>query len=359
MDSNIKGIDISNNNGTVNFSAVSADSVKYVYVKATEGETFQDNYMDAFYNGCKKYGLKVGAYHFLVGTSSPEAQARSFFNKIKNYKWDLMPMLDVESSFSGLSNYVQRFITTFKSICKLELGIYSYTSFISKLDTIKDTLKDMPFWEANYNNNPWSLNDNFFINRIGHQYTETGNVSGIKTKCDLNIFTEEILIGDWIETSKGWWYKYTDGTYPTHEWFKINGSWYYFDYNGYMLTGWIQDNGIDYYTYSTGKMATNWVQLDGNWYYFDKSGAMKTDWQQIDGNWYYLNKNGIMAKYWVLLDSYWYYLNSNGVMVLGWQQINDNFYYFYSDGKMAVSTVTPDGYTVDGDGAWDSSIPKK
>ena len=80
-------------------------------------------------------------------------------------------MVDIETNFNGLSDYVERFIATFKKLCPLELGIYSYTSFIPYLSGAESTIKNMKFWEANYNNAPWYLSNTFFTNRIGHQYT--------------------------------------------------------------------------------------------------------------------------------------------------------------------------------------------
>lgn len=273
-----KGIDVSNNDGSVDFSKVAADGIEYVYLKATEGKSFKDSYMDGFYNDCKSNGLKVGAYHFLVGTSTPEEQARNFYAKIKDYEWDLVPMMDIETEFSGLSDYVVRFINSFNQISSLQLGIYSYTGFISNIEDIQDIIKYYPFWEANYNNNPWNLKDNFFTNRIGHQYTETGLVNGVNCNCDVNSFTEGVLLngvtiqGEWIqdESTKKWWYKHVDGSYTKADWEKINGEWYYFDYKGWMCTGWIVVKEKDYYLYSNGVMAHD-CDLYG--YRFDSNGV--------------------------------------------------------------------------------------
>ena len=80
----IKGIDISNNNGSIDFKCVAEDGVGYVYLKATEGKTFQERTMEEFYKTCKSNGLKNGAYNFLVGTSDPETQAENFYGKIKD-----------------------------------------------------------------------------------------------------------------------------------------------------------------------------------------------------------------------------------------------------------------------------------
>lgn len=313
----IKGIDVSNNDGSIDFSKVANDGVKYVYVKATEGQSFQDGCMDSFYNYCKSNELKVGAYHFLVGTSTPEKQAQNFYDKIKDYTWDLTPMMDVETNFEGLADYVVRFIAAFKELSTLELGIYSYTSFIDYLTDAESTIKDMKFWEANYNNDPWNLSDTFFTNRIGHQYTESGSVSGIDVGCDINSFTEDVLVsnsagGAWTKDDTGWWYKYSDGTYPKLKWLEIDNKWYYFDPSGYVYIGWLKDGGNWYYLWSSGEMATSWTKLQDKWYYLDSKGVMLTNWNWIDGECYYFDEHGVLY----------------------------------------VDCTTPDGYKVDEYGAW-------
>lgn len=323
----IKGIDISNNNGSINFSSVKADGVEYVYVKSSEGATFKDRTMKPFYNECKSLGLKVGAYHFLVGTSSPEAQAQNFYSMIKDYDWDLIPMMDVETNFSGLANYVERFIVEFKKLSPLTLGIYSYTSFIEYIEDAKDIIKDMPFWEANYNNKPWNLKSNFFTNRIGHQYTETGSISGISEKCDVDSFTEGVLLststipGTWVEKDTKWWYKHNDGSYTSNGWEYIDGKWYCFDNYGYMLYDWKKDGNNWYYLGHSddGSMKTGWILTDSKWYYFGDDGAMRTGWEKINEKWYYFDHTGAMKT--------------------GWIKDNGNDYCLYSDGSMIQDTV--------------------
>lgn len=186
----MKGIDISNHNGNINFNNVKLDGVEIVYIKATEGTTYIDGYLDTDYTNAHYIGLKTGFYHFLVRTSSPETQATSFCNAIKDRANDIIPMLDIETNFDGLMDYVLKFIAKFKELSNLPIGIYTYTGFMDNLD---DRIADYPLWEANYNNDPWNLSDNFFTNRIGHQYTETGSIDGINTKCDVNEFNEGVL----------------------------------------------------------------------------------------------------------------------------------------------------------------------
>lgn len=191
----MKGIDISNNNGSINFNGVKNSGVECVYIKATEGTTFQDSYKSAFYGGAKTIGVKVGFYHFLVGTSTPETQAENFFNQIKDYENDLVPMLDVEVNFNNLNDYIARFIARFNQLTDMEIGIYTYTSFLNEyIDVTR--FKDFKLWEANYNNNPWNLPSNDFVNRIGHQYTEKGTIQGVNGVCDVNEFNEGVFNGN-------------------------------------------------------------------------------------------------------------------------------------------------------------------
>lgn len=321
----ILGVDISNNNGSLDIQNLKNNGVQYVYMKATEGQTFKDSYMHGFYNTCKELGMKVGPYHFLVSSSAPEAQAKNFLSKISGYDWDMVPMLDVESmrgfDEETICEYVKRFISTFEQLSPMKLGIYTYTSFIDNLVRAKDIIKDRKFWEANYNNNPWSLNDTWFTNRIGHQYTEHGNLGSFKG--DVNEFTEGVLIessitldGSWKITDTGWWYEHSDGSYTKKGWEFINNKWYYFNEEGYMVSDWKKDGDHWYFlgNEEDGSMKTGWNNIDSKWYYFDESGSMQTGWTKVDGEWFYLDKSGVMQTGWIKIDGNDYLLYSNGQM---------------------------------------------
>ncbi len=188
----LKGIDISNNNGQICFVGVKDSGVEAVYMKATEGTTFKDSTLKGNYECAREQNLKVGFYHFLVGSSEPETQAENFYNQIKDKHNDLIPMLDVETNFENLMDYVHRFINKFKELSQLPIGIYTYSGFMENLD---DTLSEFTLWEANYNNNPWVLPDNkIWDSRAGHQYTEKGKINGIEGNVDINEFNDDILV---------------------------------------------------------------------------------------------------------------------------------------------------------------------
>ena len=189
--SKFKGIDISHYNGNINFAKVKAAGVQVVYIKATEGTTFVDNYLGIHYNGAKSAGLKTGFYHFLVGTSSPETQARNFYNNIKDKQSDLKPVLDVEKSDFNVMDYTLRFIAEFKKLSNMDVCIYTYSNFISNLDS---RLAGYSLWEANYYKSTASIpTNNVWSSRAGHQYTDKGVIDGINGYVDLNEFTQDIF----------------------------------------------------------------------------------------------------------------------------------------------------------------------
>ena len=117
------------------------------------------------------------------------------------------------------------------------------------------------------------------------------------------------ISGSWVQSGSRWWFKHSDGSYPSNGWEKIDKVWYHFDSSGWMQTGWVKD---------------------GSWYYLDGSGAMKTGWLKDNGS--------------------WYYLDGSGAMKTGWMKVSGKWYYAYSSGALAINTTTPDGYRVNYNG---------
>lgn len=58
------------------------------------------------------------------------------------------------------------------------------------------------------------------------------------------------------------------------------------------------------------------------------------------------------ASGWQQQDGAWYFHNPDGSVQTGWIMDKGKSYYLYPDGRCAMDTVTPDGYYVDGSGAW-------
>lgn len=173
----------------------------------------------------------------------------------------------------------------------VEVATKNFSEFTLKFSDTKD-------------NSNSSNNGNGWVKPAGGS-TGSGSGSGSTTNTNMNN-TKGGKSGQWQQNENGWWFRYTDGTYPTNEW-----------------------------------VALEWQNVT-NWYFFDAEGYLATGWKQDGATWYYLHP---------IADG------TQGHMYTGWNQINGKWYYFSTVaggplGAMLSNTTTPDGYQVGADGAW-------
>lgn len=97
--------------------------------------------------------------------------------------------------------------------------------------------------------------------------------------------------------------------------------------------------------------------MESNSIYIDEAAASRfrevggAQWIQDAVGWWYRNGDGsYTANNWQNINGAWYFFNEQGYMMTGWIPWNNQWYYCNPNGDMAVSTVTPDGYTVDENG---------
>lgn len=121
------------------------------------------------------------------------------------------------------------------------------------------------------------------------------------------------------------------------------------------------------------KYKIGWNEDNCGWFYSqDGNNFYSNCWKQIKGSdgldyYYKFNSDGYMcSQRWILENNKWYYVDSGGGMIQArlpeiarWQWIDGKCYCFGTDGVLYQDCVTYDGYTVDENGAWIESIPKK
>lgn len=90
----INGIDISRWQDDIDLSKVPCD---FVIMKATQGISHVDRCCDKFYQTAKKFGKKLGVYHFADGRSTGIQEASHFVNSIKGYIGEAILVLDWEA----------------------------------------------------------------------------------------------------------------------------------------------------------------------------------------------------------------------------------------------------------------------
>lgn len=190
----MKGIDISHHNGTINFNSVKNSGIEAIIIKATEGVDYIDPKFKQHYNGCKGLGFHIGFYHFMSEKTDPVQQANDFYKAIKGLSYDIIPVLDIETNKLGrsqkqISDRCISFLNEFKRLSGIDCMIYTGGYF--GRDNLDSRVKKYKGWIAHYGVSK-PMDTGFQV--VGHQYSETGRVSGITGNCDMNNFTDGILL---------------------------------------------------------------------------------------------------------------------------------------------------------------------
>ena len=92
-----------------------------------------------------------------------------------------------------LTDRCLEFLSKFRELSGQDCMIYTGAYFgLTELDF---RIKGYKLWEAHYNNsNSLKCMNTGFINLVGHQWSETGTVKGIRGNVDMNYFTDGIYL---------------------------------------------------------------------------------------------------------------------------------------------------------------------
>jgi lysozyme len=104
----IFGIDVSHYQDTIDWERIANQGIRFVYIKATQGEEYYDPIFERNWKGAARIEgedplLHRGAYHFMTAKGSAELQAQNFLSTVGTVEAnDLPPCLDLE--WDWLSN---------------------------------------------------------------------------------------------------------------------------------------------------------------------------------------------------------------------------------------------------------------
>ena len=191
-----KGIDVSHHQGDINWNKVAKEPIGFVYIKATEGETYVDSKFKKNIVGAKKVGLPVGVYHYFRMTSRAHKQFKNFYNTVKKYKIDLIPMVDVETSDDKSTKVLQDSLDVFISLVKAKFGV---SPMIYGTQRSYNT-----YCAPKYNNyhiyiGRYGKNEPQIIGKGTYtiwQYTEKANVNGVPKPVDMCRFNKKYGLKD-------------------------------------------------------------------------------------------------------------------------------------------------------------------
>ena len=192
------GVDLSSNNGNVNWTLLAAD-MDFAWVKATEGRTwpsrkediawFQDNL-----NSARAAGIPVGVYHYArPDHNSAAAEATHFLDVYKAQPGDLLPVLDLEThapmSGAAMTAWAAQWMELVKQGLNTEVVLYTYPYFISTDMGGARALKGTKLWYADYSGKPWKFlykDKAANFNIVAQQYSSRGTAGGVNGRVDLN-----------------------------------------------------------------------------------------------------------------------------------------------------------------------------
>lgn len=192
------GIDVSEHQGPIDWSAVSHDGIDFAFVRlgnrgATTGSLRIDDYALENLRGATKAGLDVGVYFFSQATNESEAieEAEFALDLLAGHQialpvvFDHEPVPGVEGRTEGLTD--DQLTSIARAFCEkvssagYDTMIYGNARDLARYDT--SALNTMGIWLAEYEVEKPSYSSGFSV----WQYSNTGRVKGIDVDVDMNV----------------------------------------------------------------------------------------------------------------------------------------------------------------------------
>jgi lysozyme len=198
----IHGIDVSYYQGKIDWKKVKQMeeddvSIRFAFIKATEGMFNVDPYFQRNWREAPKAGITCGAYHYFKPKKSGEWQAKFFLQTVNFEAGDLPPVVDIEElkgvAASKMRIELQVFLTYVERKMKVKPIIYTGLSFYK--DYLQGYFDEYPLWIAHYyqsklniSNEKWQF----------WQHSDKAKISGINHVVDFNAFNGDSLTFDRI-----------------------------------------------------------------------------------------------------------------------------------------------------------------
>ena len=146
----IRGVDVSEYQGDIDWSELAKQDIEFAFIKATEGSGYTDEHFSGNWENAAKTDLRIGAYHFFSLESAGSSQAEYFCNTVKAVDNMLPPVVDVEP-YGSYSDITEKDISELKAwltVTEEHYGvkpiIYTTSKWYHK--QIKDSFPDYDIW---------------------------------------------------------------------------------------------------------------------------------------------------------------------------------------------------------------------
>lgn len=196
----IKGIDVSEFQGSINWDKVKADGIKFAILKLANIYDYDTNYKDSKfdtnYKEAKKRGIKIGAYiyNYCNTVDTLKKGLEWAIGKLDGRKLDLPLYLDMEDkdiqgeTKASLTEQCNEFAKYVESK-GYRAGVYANVNWLKNELNPNDFDKKISVWVAQYYKE-CQYTGKYDI----WQYASNGKVSGISGNCDMNyLYNEDII----------------------------------------------------------------------------------------------------------------------------------------------------------------------
>lgn len=196
--SEIKGIDVSANQGNINWKTVANYGMGFAILRITEKGNVIDPTFERNYKGCIDNKIPVGVYKYSYATSIEQikTEASIVIKTLNKRKLDYPVFLDIEDKCQRniSKNIMMQMINAFRAIivkAGYKFGIYCSESWYNTY--LPDGAKKYDCWIAHYPD----PDDGTMQTRvkpgtgIGWQYSSKATIPGIPTKVDRSIFYKD------------------------------------------------------------------------------------------------------------------------------------------------------------------------
>lgn len=195
----IKGIDVSSNQGKPDWSKVAKSGIKFAILRVHQ-KTGIDGSFEYNYKGCKSNGILVGGYKYSYALTPAQAidEAEDVIAALNGRGLDFPVFYDLEWSNQrklgkqAVENIAVAFLTRMKK-AGYKVGVYCNYDWYK--NCLSNALKQYDCWIANY---PKKELDNGTLQErlripvgVGWQYSEHGKVSGISGNVDMDVFYKD------------------------------------------------------------------------------------------------------------------------------------------------------------------------
>ena len=195
MTGQLRIIDVSHHQGTVDWAKVLASGVVGGICKATDGQTFKDDKFKANWAALGRAGAVRGAYHFArPEASSGRSQAVAFLEQVGQPKPSDLLVLDLEEGSGDLSRWSLDFLGAVEQATGLRPWFYSGLKFIEAHIT-DAALARYPLWLARYRPTPPDAPRPWSAWRLW-QHTDKATVPGVTGPVDESFGASSTVVTD-------------------------------------------------------------------------------------------------------------------------------------------------------------------